>query len=81
MAQGEDGGIEIDGQTTLLGVDKRLTRGKAQLGKEFCCTELSGGHRSKVSCNKAIALEHRRHGMTPVGPQTAVGALRQGDII
>ena len=43
MANGEDGSIEVDGQTTLLGIDEGLTRGIAQFGSQLGGTELLRG--------------------------------------
>lgn len=43
VAEGEDGGVEIDWQATLLGVDERFTRGQAQLSVQLRGTERAGG--------------------------------------
>ena len=75
MADGEDGGVEVHGQTTLLSVDERLARSVAQFSPQFSGTELARRHGAIDGREESVAFKHRCHGLAPVGPQAAVSSL------
>ena len=69
MTDSKHRGIEIDRHSALLGVDKGLARGKAQLGTKLCSTDLLTGNSIHISATSW-------HRIAIIGPSGLVATHR-----